>query len=1058
MALSKIAQSIFLGNGQIWNFLDYAVNRSVSNLLTYTQTYGYLGSNLYSNFGGGGMRRIYDNEIVRDAKYAIPTEGDFTIPMTAPAGNGGNIGDIYTVPEGAEGKNSSIGFLTTSAFTVLQHHIRSLNTVKNRDIPRVITDKFTLKSGTTLAISASTGNQFMTPIRYRSANDGAATVSGGTRLTMPDDGLDGYSEQFRKKYSNAAFVGIKLPNNPTYGTYIPTYWSQRYPYGFERDESQTVEKYSINDTVNVPDKQILSSNFTGSETFIENNVTGNSRAYGYYDERETSGTSVSIENTQAMFDSTVRINSFENSSRMMRRTNDLFRKMKTDTLINRFHTKVPKDAKIDQMLSAYHPVFGLSRGRNLIREEYEDSQFGDDSSGYDNPYCRVWTAHHQYSKLKDRIRPFSDGNGGFKDLKGTQDRYGTMRTTAGLEQLNERSVLQKNGFVKISPMHDGGTYNDNIKNYMFSIENLAWKDITKDTTNTSLSNEQRGPHGGRIMWFPPYNLKFSENINVNWSENNFIGRGEGLYTYTNTVRSGTLDFTILIDHPSVVNIWRGTGEVDDKERRQRDLLRFFAGCSDLNDSIDPPQPAPPSASTPIVPIIEPKPVYYSKEVAYVIFFPNDFTGNDSDLDSVICGLTDYNRSEDYSTTERDDAYEDEILQDYNQNSYGFNPIEHEDKIREMLFGESTKDDLEIKFMDDLLSLSSNFTGELIFGMAPENCEISNIETQGFASSHGYETNNKVISDRRRKMIERILVHEANELSESNVDYTKNAGKTITVPDIDGREDVNSLEAKIARSAYAIIRITWKEDVLANSNPAESDISGSVVNHQMSDGLDLTDTATTASNIATLTQVETPTGYSYDNEYLYFATISEDNNLVHKNIVDKVKYFSPVFHSITPEGFNARLTFLHQCTRQGPTHSVSGGRVNTESDNYLKYAGNLSFGRPPYCILRIGDFFNTKIVITSISIQYGNNGGIQWDLNPEGIGVQPMYADVSINFNFIGGQDLSGPVERLQNAVTANYYANASVYSRHADNGISYFDALRGGSIGMDSAETGTTNT
>ena len=1051
MALSKIAQSIFLGNGQIWNFLDYAVNRSVSNLLTYTQTYGYLGSNLYSNFSGGGQRRVYDNEIVRDTKYAIPTEGDNTQPMTAPAGNGGNIGDIYTVPDGAEGKNSSIGFLTTSAFTCLQNYIRSLNIVKNRDIPKVIQDKFTLKSGTTLAISASTGEHLMTPIRYRSANDGAALVSGGTRLTMPDDGLFGYSEQFRKKYSNADFAGIKLPNNSTY-------WMQINPYGFERNESQAVEKYNINNTVNIPDKQILSSNITGSETFIENNITGNSRTYGYYDERETSGTSVSIGNTQSMFDSTVRINSFEKSSRLMRRTNDLFRKVKTDTLINRFHTKVPKGAEIDQMLSAYHPVFGLSRGRNLIREEYEDSQFGDDSSGYDNPYCRVWTAHHQYSKLKDRIRPFSDGNGGFKDLKGTQDRYGTMRTTAGLEQLNERSVLQKNGFVKISPMHDGGTYNDNIKNYMFSIENLAWKDITKDATNASLSNEQRGPHGGRIMWFPPYNLKFSENINVNWSENNFIGRGEGLYTYTNTVRSGTLDFTILIDHPSVVNIWRGTGEVDDKERRQRDLLRFFAGCSDLNDSIDPPQPAPPSASTPIVPIIEPKPVYHSKEVAYVIFFPNDFTGNDSDLNSTISALSEYNRSEDYSTTERDDAYEDEILQDYNLNSYGFNPLNHADKIREMLFGESTKDDLEIKFMDDLLSLSSNFTGDLIFGMAPENCEITNIETQGYASSHGYESNNKVISDRRRKMIERILVHEANELSESNVDYTKNAGKTITVPDVDGREDVNGLEAKIARSAYAIIRITWKEDVLANSNPAESGISGSVVNHHMSDGLDLTDTATTLSNIATLTQVETPTGYSYDNEYLYFATISEDNNLVHKNIVDKVKYFSPAFHSITPEGFNARLTFLHQCTRQGPTHSVSGGRVNTESDNYLKYAGNLAFGRPPYCILRIADFFNTKIVITLISIQYGNNGGVQWDLNPEGIGVQPMYADVSINFNFIGGQDLSGPVERLQNAVTANYYANASVYSRHADNGISYFDALRGGSINRGSAETGTTNT
>ena len=120
-------------------------------------------------------------------------------------------------------------------------------------------------------------------------------------------------------------------------------------------------------------------------------------------------------------------------------------------------------------------------------------------------------------------------------------------------------------------------------------------------------------------------------------------------------------------------------------------------------------------------------------------------------------------------------------------------------------------------------------------------------------------------------------------------------------------------------------------------------------------------------------------------------------------------------------------------------------------DYLKYAGNLAFGRPPYCILRIGDFFYTKIVITSLSIRYENNGGVQWDLNQEGAGVQPMYADVSINFNFIGGQDLSGPVERLQNAVTANYYANASVYSRHSDNGKGYFDALQSVSIQRNTA-------
>ena len=55
----------------------------------------------------------------------------------------------------------------------------------------------------------------------------------------------------------------------------------------------------------------------------------------------------------------------------------------------------------------------------------------------------------------------------------------------------------------------------------------------------------------------------------------------------------------------------------------------------------------------------------------------------------------------------------------------------------------------------------------------------------------------------------------------------------------------------------------------------------------------------------------------------------------------------------------------------------------------------------------------------------------------------MYADVSINFRFIGGSDLSGPIEKLQNAVSFNYYSNTSVYDRRSDyrrNFVSYSDS------------------
>ena len=129
---------------------------------------------------------------------------------------------------------------------------------------------------------------------------------------------------------------------------------------------------------------------------------------------------------------------------------------------------------------------------------------------------------------------------------------------------------------------------------------------------------------------------------------------------------------------------------------------------------------------------------------------------------------------------------------------------------------------------------------------------------------------------------------------------------------------------------------------------------------------------------------------------------------------------------SPEGFNARLTFLHQCTRQG--HTIEAPSLS----NYERTAGNLAFGRMPVCVLRIGDFINTKVIIRSISLSYGNGGPMQWDLNQEGIGVQPMYAKVSMQITILGGQSLEGPINRLQNAVSFNYYSNTQVYDNRSD--------------------------
>ena len=169
-------------------------------------------------------------------------------------------------------------------------------------------------------------------------------------------------------------------------------------------------------------------------------------------------------------------------------------------------------------------------------------------------------------------------------------------------------------------------------------------------------------------------------------------------------------------------------------------------------------------------------------------------------------------------------------------------------------------------------------------------------------------------------------------------------------------------------------------------------------------------------------VDDSSSSGYGKEYEFFNSLAKENPILRNKIVDKIKYFDPAYHSITPEGFNARLTFLQQCTKQGSTNSASD-TVST------KTASNLAFGAPPICVLRIGDFYNTKIIIDSLNIDYED---ISWDLNDEGIGVMPMIANINIGFKFLGGSDLSGPINRLQNAVSFNYYANTTVYDNRSE--------------------------
>ena len=430
-----------------------------------------------------------------------------------------------------------------------------------------------------------------------------------------------------------------------------------------------------------------------------------------------------------------------NGNDILTKTKGLFDRHIINTLVSRFHNKTNNLLREDDIDSTNDSIYGNSHGRNLISAKPNIK-----TNGYSNPYCRTWTWHHSYGKLKSLIR-----NGNFDTYEKLLAPY---RRKDGFDMLKNRSVLTKAGFVRIAPdgsneAHETKLYNE-VTRCMFSLENLAWKSDKRSR--------------GRIMWFPPYNINFNESVNVEWNSNTFIGRGEDVFTYTDTNRTATLSFDILADYPMAA-------EAADWGMDDEPILNFFAG---------------------------------------------------SEKDRV--------------------------------------------KAKQIYFSKNEK-------MDNVIE---------------------------------------------------------------------------------------------------------------------------------------------------------------NNEYMFFKEIAEDPdfNPVKQKIMEKFRYFTPVFHSVSPEGFNARLTFLQQCTRQGATNIGAG--TDKQGNKYVKPATNLSFGRSPICILRIGDFIKTRVVVNSLGIEYNNGENITWDLNPEGVGVQPMFARITLTLTILGGQSLAGPISRLQNAVTFDYYANTGVYEKRAD--------------------------
>ncbi|CAK0741575.1 hypothetical protein CCP3SC1AL1_1140001 [Gammaproteobacteria bacterium] len=634
---------------------------------------------------------------------------------------------------------------------------------------------------------------------------------------------------------------------------------------------------------------------------------------------------------------------------------------------------------------------GFSKGNAVMKGSlFVNGRYSGGTHTAEETYCRSWTTLDRYDTISKLVR---SGTGDGESINGI---YGNdkvnYRNTIGS---NIGSILDKYGNPQITPFTKDYTKGDTTdpKRYMFSIENLAWADNIGDLPLAEIgSGDLINGKKGRIMWFPPYDINFSESNNVNWESTNFIGRGEPVYTYNNTERAGNLSFKVVVDHPSYANSFRsGKNKVDDHY-----VNSFWAGCipPDINlltttekDTVEKLEIRTPQKVTPKN---EPKP-----DINLKVYFPNDNTDLPEKYENGLSGT---------SITERINYDVSKDGQGYGIDNYParFTPGIHQktgwqDNTNYGLNGNS------------YYSTPINFNGVDYWGWQDrstllvevekhlkEKCPNCICEVRGFASQQGISKSNKDLVLGRAE----VLVTELKKYlflflpkEERDSRFKRLKGEIPNNPDCKPGDEIAIDKKPCKTDRRAEVTFKFSNELVAEATPLPDIIEEY---GKMTFNTKITD--------------------RFYNETLYFDQLTDFDPFVFDSFREKIKYFHPGFHSTTPEGLNSRLNFLLQCTRQGPTYESQG-------------PNNLAFGRPPVCILRIGDFYNTKIIMDNVNIDYEP---LVWDLNPEGIGVQPMIANVTISFKFIGGSSLMGPINKLQNALSFNYFANTQVYDARAD--------------------------
>jgi hypothetical protein len=570
-----------------------------------------------------------------------------------------------------------------------------------------------------------------------------------------------------------------------------------------------------------------------------------------------------------------------------------------------------------------------------------------------NGECRTFTIYDQYDNYSNVIR-----------FRGNNEK---------------NSVLRDRVLPRIAPTDDDG--NQDKYNYFFTMENLALKDDVEEC--------ERGPNGGRWMWFAPYDVKISDNNSVNWSDMNFLGRPEPLFSYQNTVRSLSLSFRLLIDtvknmqdlEPTIQNYYNylyECGQLAYKTVNEKKTVQVTGETPTQNSEIKPEN------------LLSYTSKYYFKNDKFVLNITTPVYSTGGEFESA---STENNSFISEFNVSVDSLKQLMLNKNVVEITMKFEGVATR-LITQDLSTEKAKEynrALGMRRADNLMRNVINSYNQTR-GDAPEiiltsfkpELPASTTESGKIVNSVYIKEGTVVINEKKpyEQVIEgkKIIIILSTTGADSDpkpVDYDpfqKNVNDT---------DRIKQRYASIESIDYKVNIITENRKVDTKTEIVEQKIPADEV-----------------------TQKPEPCD---ENKNLQFENVQAYNRF--PTGFEKLNVFTPSFNSQTPFDFTKRYIFLHQLTRPSKL-----------KDKNLTKTDNTVFGRMPVFVIRYGDFIYSKAIARSINFDITES---TWDLNPEGMGAIPLYCTVTMDLTLFGGQSLAGPIDRIQTANDSNFIANST---------------------------------